>query len=66
METQSEISTSKDRLPWDQVKSCTIANGRVVVEKQGQQVRWADIAADEFTNLPLLDRLTKQILVSRQ
>jgi hypothetical protein len=47
------------------VKSCTIANGRVVVEQQGQQALWADIAADEFTNLPLLDRLTKQILESR-
>lgn len=64
--SQQGISTSKDRLPWDQVKSCTIANGRVVVEKQGQPARWADIAADEFTNLSLLDRLTKQILVSRR
>lgn len=63
--SQQGISTSKDRLPWDQVKNCTIANGRVVVEKQGQQVRWADIATDEFTNLLLFDRLTKQILVSR-
>lgn len=64
--SQQGISTSKDRLPWDQVKSCTIANGRVVIEKQGQSVRWADIAADEFTNLPLLDRLAKQVLVSRR
>ncbi|MBO0777302.1 MAG: hypothetical protein J2P37_00600 [Ktedonobacteraceae bacterium] len=64
--SQQGISTSKDQLPWDQVKNCTIANGRVVVEKQGQQFRWADIAADEFTNLPLLDRLTKHILVSRR
>lgn len=62
--SQQGISTSKDRLPWDQVKSCTIANGRVVVEKQGQHVRWADIAADEFTNFLLLDRLIKHILVS--
>jgi hypothetical protein len=59
------ISTSKNRLSWDQVKGCTIADGRVVVEQQGQQALWADIAADEFTNLPLLDRLTKQILESR-
>lgn len=64
--SQQGISTSKDQLPWDQVKSCTIANGRVIVEKQGQQFRWVDIAANEFTNLPLLDLLTKQILVSRR
>lgn len=64
--SQKGISTSKDQLLWDQVRSCTVANGRVVVEKQGQQFPWADIAADEFTNLPLLDRLTKQILASRR
>ena len=64
--SQQGISTSKDQLPWDQVKSCTIANGRVVVEKQGQSVRWADIAADEFTNLPLLHSLTNQNLVNRR
>ena len=61
-QVQKGISTSKDRLPWDQVKSCMVANGRVVVEEQGQHSRWADIAAGEFTNLLLLDRLTKQIL----
>lgn len=64
--SQQGISTGKERLPWDQVKSCMLANGRVVVERQGQAVRWADIAADEFTNLPLLERLIKQILVSRR
>jgi hypothetical protein len=65
-QVQKGISTSKDRLPWDRVKSCTIANKRVVVEEQGQHVRWADIPASEFTNLLLFDRLAKQILANRR
>lgn len=60
--SRAGISNGKETLPWEQVKGIKLANGQIVVSRQGKWLAWAGMGAHEVPNLFILLELISQIV----
>ncbi len=55
------VNNGKELVPWDQIGSMTVTQGKIFIVKDGRQLKWSTVKAADVPNLPVLLALVNQI-----
>lgn len=55
------VNNGKELVPWDQIGNMTVAQGSILIGKDGRQLKWSTVKAADVPNLSVLIALVNQV-----